>query len=193
MSMLKEFVVACFSPVGLVTILFVAGLLLHAFRRDWRIGLRLVATGAGLYLVFVLTPLAEALYANLEHPYPPMLKADASARAVVVLAAYGEDMPSLPVTSKLTGEMIPRLAEGIRLYREIPGARLVLSGGVVRRHDGPVAQLMADFAKAIPHSRFEIIKDCGHLPSIEQPGRLVDIMRAFISLAGTEAISHVSH
>ncbi len=149
MSALKDFVVACFSPVGLVTILFVAGLLLHALRRDSRAGWRLVAAGAGLYLVFLLTPLAEALYADLEHPYPPMLKADASARSVVVLAGYGEDNPLLPVTSKLTGEMIPRLAEGIRLYREIPGARLVLSGGVVRQHDGPVAHLMADFAKAM--------------------------------------------
>jgi uncharacterized SAM-binding protein YcdF (DUF218 family) len=149
MSMLKDFVVACFSPVGLITVLFVAGLLLRLFRREWRVGGRMLAAGAGLYLLLVLTPLSEALYANLEHPYPPMLKADASARTVVVLAAYGEDMPFLPVTSKLTGEMIPRLAEGIRLYREIPGARLVLSGGVVRRHDGPVARLMADFAVAM--------------------------------------------
>ena len=65
---------------------------------------------------------------------------------------------------------------------------------IVGDQDGSAPpRLVADFAKAIPHSRFEIIKDCGHLPSIEQPGRLVDIMRAFISLAGTEAISHVSH
>jgi uncharacterized SAM-binding protein YcdF (DUF218 family) len=75
----------------------------------------------------------------------------------VVLSGYGEDLPFLPVTSKLTGEMIPRLAEGIRLYREIPGARLILSGGVVRQHDGPVAHLMADFAKAMGVPERDII------------------------------------
>jgi len=65
---------------------------------------------------------------------------------------------------------------------------------IVGDQDGsPPPRLVADFARAIPGSRFEIIKDCGHLPSIEQPERLVDLMRAFISLAGTEAISHASH
>ena len=48
-------------------------------------------------------------------------------------------------------------------------------------------------AKTIPGARFEIIKDCGHLPSIEQPAALAEIMRAFLALVGTETISHVSH
>ncbi|MEP7241017.1 MAG: 3-oxoadipate enol-lactonase [Devosia sp.] len=52
---------------------------------------------------------------------------------------------------------------------------------------------VADFARTIPRARFELIKDCGHLPSIEQPESLVAIMRAFISLAATELVSHVSH
>jgi uncharacterized SAM-binding protein YcdF (DUF218 family) len=149
MTSLKELPEICFSPVGLMTILFASGILVSAFRRESRMGRRLVSSGAGLYLVFLLTPLAEVLYANLEHPYPPMLHADASVRTIVVLSGYGEDLPFLPVTSKLTGEMIPRMVEGIRLYREIPGARLILSGGVVRQQDGPVANLMADFARVM--------------------------------------------
>jgi len=65
---------------------------------------------------------------------------------------------------------------------------------IVGDQDGSAPpRLVADLAKAIPDSRFEVIRDCGHIPSIEQPERLVDIMRSFISLAGTEAISHVSH
>jgi uncharacterized SAM-binding protein YcdF (DUF218 family) len=132
-----------------VTILFGSGILVNALRRQSRIGCRLVSSGAGLFLVFLLTPLAEVLYANLEHPYPPMLHPNASVRTIVVLSGYGEDLPFLPVTSKLTGEMIPRMAEGIRLYRETPGSRLIVSGGVVRQQDGPVANLMADFARVM--------------------------------------------
>lgn len=65
---------------------------------------------------------------------------------------------------------------------------------IVGEQDGaPTPRQMADFAKTIRGARFEVISDCGHIPSIEQPQRLVDIMRAFISLAGTEAVSHVSH
>jgi 3-oxoadipate enol-lactonase len=65
---------------------------------------------------------------------------------------------------------------------------------IVGDQDGSSSpRLVADFAKTIHGARFEIIKDCGHIPSIEQPERLVEIMRAFISFAGTETVSHVSH
>ena len=65
---------------------------------------------------------------------------------------------------------------------------------IVGDQDGSASpRLVADFAKTIPEARFEVIADCGHIPSIEQPERLVGIMRAFISLAATEAVSYVSH
>lgn len=54
-------------------------------------------------------------------------------------------------------------------------------------------EIVAGFARSIPGARYELIADCGHLPSIEQPGRLVDIIRAFMSLVGAETVSHVRH
>jgi len=161
MTVLTELLETCFSPVGLVTLLLASGLVASAFRRESRMGRHLVSSGAGLYLLFLLTPLSEVLYANLEHAYPPMLHPDPSVRTIVVLSGYGEDFPFLPVTSKLTGEMIPRIAEGIRLYREIPGAKLILSGGVVRQQDGPVANLMADFVRAMGVPDRDIVVEGG--------------------------------
>jgi uncharacterized SAM-binding protein YcdF (DUF218 family) len=149
MTSLKGLLAICFSPVGLMTILFASGILVNAFRRESRMGRRLVSSGVGLYLVFLLTPLAEVLYANLEHPNPPMLHPDASARTIVVLSGYGEDFPSLPVTSKISVETISRMVEGIRLYRDLPGARLIVSGGILPDQDGPIANLMADFARVM--------------------------------------------
>ena len=149
------------SPIGLMTFLVASGLLVSASRPESRMGRRLVFSGAGLYLIFLLTPLTEVLYANLEHPYPPMLHPDPSVRTIVVLSGYGEDLPFLPVTSKLTEETIPRMVEGIRLYREIPGAKLILSGGVVRQQDGPVANLMADFARAMGVPDRDIVVEAG--------------------------------
>jgi 3-oxoadipate enol-lactonase len=52
---------------------------------------------------------------------------------------------------------------------------------------------VAAFAKSIPGARFETIANCGHIPCVEQPATLAEIMRAFIALAGTETVSHVSH
>jgi len=157
MTSLKSLLEACFSPVGLVTILFASGILVRAFRGQSRMGHHLVWSGAGLFLVFLLTPLAELLYANLEYPYPPMLHPDASARTIVVLSGYGEDDPFLPVTSKLSAETISRMAEGIRLYREIPDAKLIVSGGILRHQDSPIANLMADFAKIMGVPNQDII------------------------------------
>lgn len=37
------------------------------------------------------------------------------------------------------------------------------------------------FAAAIPQSRFELIEECGHLPQIEQPQRLLALVRDFDS------------
>ena len=65
---------------------------------------------------------------------------------------------------------------------------------IVGDQDGstPPAEV-ADFARSIPRARFELIKACGHLPSIEQPDRFTAILSAFMSLVSTETVSHVSH
>lgn len=55
------------------------------------------------------------------------------------------------------------------------------------------AAAIADFARLVPGARFELIKACGHLPSVEQPEALAAILRSFMSLVATETVSHVSH
>jgi 3-oxoadipate enol-lactonase len=42
-------------------------------------------------------------------------------------------------------------------------------------------ELVKQMAKAIPNAFYEEIKDCGHIPSIEQGEMLTDIMTAFMS------------
>ncbi len=151
MIFLKKSIEIVFSPIGIMTICFAAGMTLSTVTRHTRMGRRLIWGGVWLYLAFLFTPLAEILVANLERPFPPMLHPDprAGIRTIVVLSGYGEEFPALPVTSKLSGETVARLTEGIRLYRELPGARLLLSGGVLRPGDPSVAELMADFMKAV--------------------------------------------
>lgn len=65
---------------------------------------------------------------------------------------------------------------------------------IVGERDGSTPQrAVADFAKSIRGAHFELIEDCGHIPSIEQPEALAKIIRAFLSLVTTETASHVSH
>ena len=47
--------------------------------------------------------------------------------------------------------------------------------------------LVAELAKAIRGARYEIIKNAGHLPCIEQPETMAEIIKAFLALMGEEA------
>jgi 3-oxoadipate enol-lactonase len=43
---------------------------------------------------------------------------------------------------------------------------------------------MAEMAKAIPGARYEMIRGAGHIPCVEQPETVAEIVRAFTSIAG---------
>jgi 3-oxoadipate enol-lactonase len=65
---------------------------------------------------------------------------------------------------------------------------------VVGDEDGSTPPaLVADLAGLIPGARFEVIRACGHLPSIEQPAALAEIIRSFWALNAMETVAHVSH
>jgi 3-oxoadipate enol-lactonase len=65
---------------------------------------------------------------------------------------------------------------------------------VVGDQDGSTPpSLVAEFARMIPGARFEVIKNCGHLPSIEQPAMLAGMIQAFAALAGAAAGPQTRH
>ena len=53
--------------------------------------------------------------------------------------------------------------------------------------------LAAEFARMVPGARFEVIKHAAHIPCVEQPDIVSELIRALAALAGTETASHVSH
>ncbi len=56
-------------------------------------------------------------------------ESDTTVKYVVVLAGGHKSDPNIPATSQLSGHSLIRLVEGVRILRENPGARLILSGG----------------------------------------------------------------
>jgi uncharacterized SAM-binding protein YcdF (DUF218 family) len=147
------------SPQGIVIILMGAGVLWQVIRRNSRVGRRLLLSGAVLYLVFVLTPVSELAILFLERQYPPMLLPPGSPKLdrIVVLSGYGEEHSSFPVTSNVTEETVYCMSEGIRLYRLLPGGKLIFSGGVLRKGDKSVAGIMADFVHQMGVPREDLI------------------------------------
>jgi len=159
MQILKKTVEILLSPLGIMTILLAGGMILAFLRRGARWSTRLLAGGAALFIVFTFSPLAEILIRSLERPYPPLLNPPlaSSIRLIVVLANYGENHLTIPVTSNVSSETACRLAEGIRLHRLLPGSKLVLSGGVLREQDPSVAAIMADYVRQLGVADSDII------------------------------------
>ncbi|MEE9314608.1 MAG: 3-oxoadipate enol-lactonase [Rhizobiaceae bacterium] len=52
---------------------------------------------------------------------------------------------------------------------------------IVGEQDGSTPpEVVLELAKMIPEARYEVIKNCGHIPCIEQPEILVEIIKAFL-------------
>jgi len=151
MHLLKLLLENSFSPLGIVSVLLFIGLLSCWLGGKLRLGNLSLKAGAFLFLLFVFSPLGEIIIGTLERQYPPLQelpKPLTNAPTIVVLSEYAEAHSSTPVTSNLSEDMLYRVVEGIRLYRLSSTAKLLMSGGVLRRGNPPVAQVMADFAKA---------------------------------------------
>ena len=129
---LKKLVGTLVMPLPVALLLSVVGGLLLV-RRHRRSGGALVILAFLLIFLAAWGPVANALLGPLERSYAPVLDASRhpEAVAVVVLGSGYNPVPGLPITSQLSDSALVRLAEGIRLYRQLPGARLVLSGGPV--------------------------------------------------------------
>lgn len=54
---------------------------------------------------------------------------------------------------------------------------------IVGDQDGSTPpELVLSMAKLIPNARYEVIKDAGHIPCVEQPEALTEVIRAFIDV-----------
>jgi uncharacterized SAM-binding protein YcdF (DUF218 family) len=121
-------------PAPLSLEFLTVGLILLWFTRRQRAGKGLVTTGAMLLLVFSNNSFSNALLRPLEHHYPPLvtehMAPTASSRTyIAVLGGSTNDDPTVSATSHVSPDMMARLTEGVILQRELPGSRLILSGG----------------------------------------------------------------
>ncbi len=75
---------------------------------------------------------------------------------VVVLAGGHKSDPNIPATSQLSGHSLIRLVEGVRIFRQNPGAKLILSGGGAIE-PVPEATVMAQVAQFMGVSMNDMI------------------------------------
>lgn len=126
---LRHLIEALINPYSLIFIGLVI-LLLYAPKHGQTRGFRLIFLAMVVALFLLSTGwLAKGLTHYLEGTYATVEKVDHNIRWIVVLgggqAQYAMDKPN----NTLSTASLRRLIEGMRLHRQLPKARLLLSGG----------------------------------------------------------------
>jgi uncharacterized SAM-binding protein YcdF (DUF218 family) len=148
MFLFKKLIAPLLMPVPFCLALLFAGLALVWFTRRQRAGRWLAAAGAGALLLLGYGSVSSRLLATLERRHAPVADVSAAAgrvRWVVVLGGGSSADADLPAVLRLSEGSLARLVEGIRLQRQLPGGRLLLSGGSVFGSD-PDAETMRALA-----------------------------------------------
>jgi uncharacterized SAM-binding protein YcdF (DUF218 family) len=161
MHVLKAIAGAWLLPLPIALLLVCAGLALRSLAGRRRPGLMLITMGLALSVLASLPPVANALLRPLENRYPAVLDAAAlqpAPRYVVVLGSGYHPRAGLPITAELDPTGVVRLTEGVRLFRQLPQTKLILSGGSVHGWP-PVADgyALAAAALGVPQAAMILI------------------------------------
>ncbi len=114
--------------------------------------------GTVLLLLLSLPGISRQFLTPLEHRYTALLhpekiswegqKSGTSPKWIVVLGGGHCSDPRLPANSQISAAALGRVVEGVRLYKTIPGSKLLLSGGRVF-DPVPEAEVMAQIAELL--------------------------------------------
>ena len=165
---LKKVVGYWLMPLPFSLFLIVAGLVLMRFTARRRLGRGLALSG-GLWLLFCTNSgVGTWLVRGLEATYlaQPVLVAGAPLPApllrcefVAVLGGGNSDVPAWPANNQLSSSALSRIVEAVRLARQMPQARLIVSGPANETHGGPThAHLLAEVAVSLGVKRDRILE-----------------------------------
>ncbi|HTY09280.1 MAG TPA: ElyC/SanA/YdcF family protein [Candidatus Edwardsbacteria bacterium] len=146
----KRLVGDLLAPLPLAFLAALAGLALVRLGRAKALGRALLGLGLLLLLALSYGLGTDRALRSLEYRYPPLPDASGhrGVRWVVVLGGGLVSDPRLPLTGQLSEGSQIRVIEGIRVYRQLKGAKLLLSGGPVF-NTVPEARAMAGLAESL--------------------------------------------
>ncbi len=135
MLWLQKLLVASVSPLSIAMLLYLIGIVLFIINKRRKTALTVFVLG---FLIIVLSGYGvfngklkqiESRYEPLKNIQDVLESQTKHPKYIVVLGSGHVSDPRLPATSQINADSLFRLVEGIRLYRAIPGAKLLLSGG----------------------------------------------------------------
>jgi uncharacterized SAM-binding protein YcdF (DUF218 family) len=158
----KELVGTATTPLACGLLMAIAGAIARLFQGR-RAATVLWVAAASLVYLSAIAPVADALLAPLEDRYPPLSDVQSlpPVHYIVVLGSSYAPRDGIPITAALEGDGLARIAEGVRLMRQVPGARLVVSGGAT---DAPKASAIGYATFAV-----DLGVDAGAIAKLDQP------------------------
>jgi uncharacterized SAM-binding protein YcdF (DUF218 family) len=188
---LKNVISFFILPLSIVSALMVSGLiLLWATKRQF-LGKIFVTLGTGLLLFASFGFLADHLIVSLENRYLPLLDVKNIQRTndikwIVILGGGNIPDPRLPISNQVAPASLTRLLEGVNLYRQLPGSRLILSGGSVFRT--PEAETLAKIARLMGIREEDIVCENKSLDTADQAKMISNIVGRSQFILVTSAI-----
>jgi len=167
MFILKKIISAFLYPLPLSLLLSFLGLYFLWFTNKQKVGKIVVSVGLVILTLLSYHFVAAKLLIPLERQYDvfdmndymssvmPNTGNEAAIKFVVVLGGGQTTDPKLPLLSQMNSAPVVRLMEGIRIYRQIPGSRLLVSGG--GGYQVSEAEVMARVAKEMGVPEKDII------------------------------------
>ena len=153
---LKKVLGGMMLPLPLLLLLIALGIALLWFSRFQRTGKLCVSLGWLLLLLLSLQPVADSLLKPIEDKYPTW-RDEKRVQYVVVLGGGYTWNPSWAPSSNLINNSLPRLTEGIRLWYENPGSKLIFTGAAAKTNPVSTAEAGARVAESLGIPRSEII------------------------------------
>jgi uncharacterized SAM-binding protein YcdF (DUF218 family) len=128
---MKEFLQKLIMPLTIFWLLLILNGVLYLLKRKKATRWLFFITVAW-FLIISTKFIPDLLVSRLENQYSPLVKIDAanftSPVYIMVLGAGYSDDKKLNPTDRLSVTALGRVVEGIRLYRLIPGSKLIFSG-----------------------------------------------------------------
>ncbi|MFN2342288.1 MAG: YdcF family protein [Desulfonatronovibrio sp.] len=115
-------------PLSIILIILIIALSLLMLTRKRRTGLFALIAASILLLTLSVPPLSQRALLTLEQTYP-VLENPPHAQWIIVLGGGSKGKDNWPPATRLGESSLYRIAEGVRLAKLLPDARIITSGG----------------------------------------------------------------
>lgn len=155
---LKKAIGGVLLPLPFLLLVMAVALVLLWFTRWQRAGKVCFLLSWFVLALLSIQPVADWLLRPLESEYPTYHRqAEHPIKYVVVLGGGYTYNPEWAASSNLINNSLPRVAEGIRIYRDNPGSKMIFTGGKAITNPVSAAEVAAKVAVSLGVPQEDII------------------------------------